>query len=199
MNDEKKLPECCKKKSGIKSGLLAGIIPHAGCIAILLFAILGVTVANSFFRKFLFNSYYLYIVFALSFFIAIIAAFFYIRRFEDKRIKSHWKYLAVLFSSIIVINLIMIYLIFPYAANLSGQITKVDNGIGNSEILKLSFEIPCSGHASLVISELEKVDGIDSVKFISGKTFEIYYSPEKISKEQILSQDICKEFNATEK
>lgn len=195
MNGKKKLPECCKRKSGIKSGLISGIIPHAGCIAILLFAILGVTIANSFFRKFLFNPYYLYIVSALSFFIAIIAAFFYIRRFEDKRIRSHWKYLAVLFSSVVIINLVMVYVIFPYAANISSKTISTDFW---NEILKLSFEIPCSGHASLVISELEKVNGINSVKFISGKTFDIYYNPEKITKDQILSQDICKEFNARE-
>ena len=198
LKNKEKIPGCCQKKSkGVKDGILSGIIPHAGCIAILLFAVLGGKIANSFFRKFLFNSYYLYIIFALSFVIAIISAFLYIRRFSDKRIKSHRKYLIVLFSSVIIINLLMIYLVFPYATNLSGKVVKGDIG-EESKILKLSFDIPCSGHAPLVISELGKVEGIEGTKYISGKSFEVYYNPIKITKEQILSLDVCKEFNAKE-
>jgi len=198
INNKESLPECCKPKNkGIKSGLISGIIPHSGCIAIILFALLGVTAANSFFKKFFFNSYYLYIVFILSFIIAGISAFFYIRRFPDRRIKSHWKYLAVLYSSIIIINLLMIYIIFPYAANLSNS-GNAGGNLENTQILKLSFEIPCSGHAPLVISELQKVNGITSVKYLFGDSFEVLYNPLEISKEKILEQDICKEFNAKE-
>jgi len=192
IQNDKNLPECCRKKSGVKEGILAGIVPHAGCIAIILFALLGVTAFNGFFKKYLFGTYYLYLVFAFSFLIAIISAFFYIRRFPDRRLKTHWKYLSVLFSSIIIVNLIVVYFIFPYAINLTG------NASTEGAMLKLSFEIPCEGHAPLVISELESVPGINSVKYISGKNFEVYYNPEIINEEKILEQDICKEFNAKE-
>lgn len=186
------LPDCCKRKSGIKEGLLAGIIPHSGCIAIIIFALLGVTAANSFFKKYLFTQYYLYIIFGFSLTIAVISAFFYVRRFQDRNIKSHWKYLTILFSSVIAINIMMIYFIFPYAANISG------NAGAEDSILKLSFEIPCSGHAPLVISELENTTGITDVRYISEKNFEVYYNPQLTTKEKILAQDICKEFNAKE-
>lgn len=190
-----KIPECCKPKRGIKEGFLAGALPHIGCFAIILFAILGTTIANSFFKRFFFNYYYLPIIFALSLGIATFSAFLYIKKFSDKSIKRHWKYLAVLYSSVIIINLLMIYLIFPYTSNISLNSNTISE---RSKILNLDFDIPCSGHAPLVISELKKVDGIENVKFISGKSFEIIYDPEKINKEQILKQDICKEFNAKE-
>ena len=199
INGNENLPECCKPKSrGIKAGLILGIIPHSGCIAIILFALLGVTAANTFFIKFLSYKYYIPSLFVTSFFIASVAAFFYTRRFPDRRIKSHWKYLAVLYSSIIIINLLMIYIIFPYATNLSSSGNVISN-LENTKILKLSFEIPCLGHAPLVISELQKVNGITSVKYLSEKSFEILYNPEEINKEQILEQDICKEFGAKER
>lgn len=198
IKNKENLPKCCKPKSkGIRTGLISGIIPHAGCIAIILFALLGVTVANSFFIKFLSNKYYIYVAFAVSLGIAAFAAFFYTRKFSDKRIKSHWRYISFLYTSVIAINLLMIYVIFPYAADLSSS-GNVASNLENTKILKLSFEIPCSGHAPLVISGLQKVNGIASVKYISGKSFEVLYNPGEISKEQILEQDICKEFNAKE-
>jgi len=187
---QNKLPACCKPQKGIKAGILSGIIPHAGCILIIVLALIGVTAANSFFIKFLSYKYYIPLLFVISLFIASIAAFFYIRRFSDKRIKSHWKYLTILYVSVITINLIMIYLIFPYTSGLASS----ENTDG--KLLNLSFEIPCSGHASLVISELQAVEGIKSVKYISGNDFEIYYNPEEISEEEILIQNICKEFKA---
>ncbi|MEK6935605.1 MAG: hypothetical protein AABW67_02370 [Nanoarchaeota archaeon] len=199
IKNKENLPECCKPKSrGIKAGLISGIIPHSGCIAIILFALLGVTAANTFFIKFLSYKYYIPSLFVASFFIASVAAFFYTRRFPDRRIKSHWKYLAVLYSSIIIINLLMIYMIFPYATNLSSSGNVISN-LENTKTLKLSFEIPCPGHASLVVSELEKTSGIEKVKYLSGANFEVLYNPKEINKEQILEQDICKEFDAKER
>ena len=195
VKETEKIPECCKPKKGIKEGFLAGTLPHLGCFVIILFAILGTTMANSFFKRFFFNKYYLPIIFALSLGIATFSAFLYIRKFSDKNIKKHWKYLTVLYLSVIIINLLMIYLIFPYTSNISLNLNTFSE---KSEILKLSFDIPCPGHAPLVISELKKVDGIEDVEFVSGKSFEITYDSEKINKEQILEQDICKEFNARE-
>ncbi len=190
---DKKLPECCRPKHGkaVRAGILSGLIPHTGCILILLFAIFGVTFANAFFKKFLFNSYYIYAVFGVSILIATIAGFFYIRRFSDRRLKSHWKYLIILYGSVIIINLLMIYVIFPAIAN-------TNSGNLKGDLLNLEFNIPCSGHVPLVISELQKVDGVKGVKFISGKTFEVYYDANKITEEKILQQDVCREFNAKE-
>ncbi len=192
-HEKQKMPECCKPKNkGITAGLLSGIIPHSGCIAIILFALAGVTAANSFFIKFISNKYYIPIIFAASLLIAALSAFFYIRRFEDKKIRSHWKYCSVLFSSMIIMNLIMVYFIFPAAAKLGN-----DKIQGNS--VKIDFRaLPCSGHIPLVKSELEKVEGVKKVNYISGNKFEVFYDPGKIGKETILQEDICKEFKAEE-
>lgn len=193
MKNKSKIPECCKPHKGIKSGILSGILPHSGCIAIFLFAILGVTIANSFFIKLLANRYYLYIVFIVSLAIATIAAFFYIKRFEDKKISSHWRYFVVLYSSVIVINILMIYAVFPLTTNmLSGKAVSETNIILKMETL------PCPGHAPLVVSELSKLDGVKSVRYLSGKNFEVYYDSGKITKQKILEHEICREFNARE-
>ena len=143
-----KIPECCKpKKNGIKAGILSGIIPHSGCIAIILFSLLGITLFNGFFIKFLSNKYYIYILFAFSLFIATFAGFIYIRRFEDRKLKRHWRYLTILFSSVIVINLLMIYFIFPLTAK------TIYNQQIEGDMIRLDFsELPCSGHIPLVVS-----------------------------------------------
>ena len=104
-----KMPNCCKKHKGVKQGIISGLIAHSGCFAIIIFALIGVTAANSFFIKFLSNKYYIPIIFLVSFAIATFSAFIYIRRFEDKRVKNHWKYLSLLFASVILVNFFMIY------------------------------------------------------------------------------------------
>ncbi len=193
--DNQEMSECCKPRNkGIKSGVLAGIIPHAGCIAIIVFALLGVTVANSFFIRFLSNKYYIPVVFSISLLIAGVSAFFYTRRFQNRRIMSHWKYLSILFASVIIINLFMIYFVFPVAAKLNNRQSEGYYSI------KIDFTgLPCSGHIPLVISELEKVEGIKAVNYVSGDTFEIFYDSGLINKEDILEQNICRELKAKEK
>ena len=53
-----KMKDCCKKPNGFLSGLFYGLIPHAGCIAFILFTILGVSTATAFFRPLLMSRYF---------------------------------------------------------------------------------------------------------------------------------------------
>ena len=177
-----KIPDCCKPiccqkpGKGIASGIISGIIPHAGCIAIIILALFGATIANTFLRKFLFNSYYLYILFFISLAIATFFAFLYKRRFKGTRIRDHWKYFTFLYSSVIIINLAMIYLIFPaVVSGVSGNYVS-DSSSNSEETLRLSFDIPCEGHVPLVVTELKNVTGIKEIHYISGKIFEIFNS-----------------------
>src|SRR3989337_2598199 len=77
--------ECCEKEK-IKQkdrtfwkGIVYGLIPHAGCIAFIAFSLLGATSAIFLFKPLLLNSYFFYILIAISFAFATISAIFYFR------------------------------------------------------------------------------------------------------------------------
>ena len=64
----KEIPKCCKeaedkndKKKGVLMGIVYGLIPHAGCLAFILFSIIGLTAFASVFKPLLSNSYLFYI------------------------------------------------------------------------------------------------------------------------------------------
>lgn len=104
-------------------------------------------------------------------------------------------YLLVLYATIIGVNLFIMLVIFPLAANLKFST--------RSQILGLSSEsvrvnIPCTGHAPLIISELRRVDGIIDVNFKFPNIFEIKYDPKKVTNDQILNLEIFKNFKAEE-
>ena len=63
--------------------------------------------------------------------------------------------------------------------------------------LTLKVNIPCSGHASLIIYEVEKLDGVNDVKFKGSGVFDVYYDPAKTSEQKILLLDIFKEYAAS--
>ena len=82
-NNQEKSNDCClkemnnknKEKSGFWSGVIYGALPHTGCIAFIVFTILGVTTAASLFRPLLLNRYFFYGLIMLSFVFATISAF----------------------------------------------------------------------------------------------------------------------------
>lgn len=63
--------------------------------------------------------------------------------------------------------------------------------------LTLNVNIPCSGHASLIIYEIKKLGGVNDVKFIGSGKFDVYYDPAKTSEQKILALDIFKEYPAS--
>jgi len=229
-NNQKNKSEQSKKENGILTGLIYGLIPHIGCIAFIIFSILGVTFATAIFKPFLLSPYFFYILIGLSFVFATISAFFYFKKqgfitlTKDKNvlelnflplgIKRKWKYLLTLYGTTIGINLLLFMVIFPIAANLNpgvsltaaissafGQGERLASSEGNS-LTTLQVDIPCPGHAPLIIGELRTISGVEAVQFKFDfinflHLFDVAYNPEKTSKEQILSLDIFNTYKAT--
>ena len=73
-------------------------------------------------------------------------------------------------------------------------VTSVQSPTGSK--LTLNVNIPCAGHASLIIYEVKKLEGITSVEFKGSGIFDVYYDPAKTSEERILALDIFKEYPA---
>jgi copper chaperone CopZ len=211
------LPDCCKPSgnkegTGFLAGIAYGLVPHIGCIAFLIFSVLGATVAASFFRPLLLSRTMFYALIALSIVFATLSAFFYLKKHEALSVKGaagKWKYLSVLYGTTIGVNLLMFLVVFPYAANITpinyatGAVTGIQSappafqqpGVETGR-LTLQVNIPCPGHASLISGELRKVSGVSNVKFSMPNLFEVTYDPSKASKEQILALDIFGQYPA---
>lgn len=197
----KKVPSCCKptkkEKSGFLSGLIYGIIPHAGCIAFVVFTVLGVTIAAEFLKPLMINSYFFYSMIALSLILATVSAALYLRRLNmlnPQGIKIKWKYLSILYSTTLFISVLMVFVIFPLTANLVQAAPVQEEHAVNQ--LSLEVNIPCPGHASLISSELYKLDGVRYVKYRFPDYFDVSYD-QTTSVQQILSLEIFKVYPAT--
>jgi hypothetical protein len=110
-------------------------------------------------------------------------------------IKRKRKYLSILFGTIIVVNSLFFFYIFPALANMNAPRVNTEEAKSLS-YLELNVSIPCSGHAPLVIDELKKINGVKSVEYKDPNTFKIYYDSLMVSEQTILLNDIFKEFNA---
>jgi copper chaperone CopZ len=216
-NSKNEKPNCCKKankneNTGFLAGLVYGLIPHSGCIAFIIFTVLGVTAATTFFKPLLLNPYFFYILILLSFVLATISAIIYLKKqgfitfdrnknklevnFSSGLIKRKWKYLSILYGTTISTNLILFMIIFPVLANTnSGSTTFSD--IGTQSLIRLQVDIPCSGHAPLITEELKKINGITNVKFSFPNLFDVSYDSTKTTKQQILSLDVFNTYKAT--
>lgn len=207
-------------KKGIFAGIIYGLIPHVGCIAFLIAAVLGATAATTFFKPLLMSPYFFYILIVLSLVFATIYAMIYLSRCGCLSLdgaKKRWKYLATLYSTTIIVNLLLFMVIFPLvAANLySGQSNTQLNAAphgsdaisssvaGNTNIgtgdstITLQVNIPCPGHAPLISEELKKLDGVNSIDYNFPNTFKVAYDSSKLSKAQILGIDVFKSYPAT--
>ena len=79
------------------------------------------------------------------------------------------------------------------------KITFTGNSIREEDsAITLKVAIPCSGHASLIINELKKLQGVSNVEFRSPNYFDVRYDSTKVSKQEILSLNIFKQYKATE-
>jgi len=205
--------DCCakrtEKRKGFWSGLIYGLVPHTFCILFIIASILGATFAASLFKPFLLNRNFFYILIAASFIFATFSAMFYLKRNNCLCLsgaRKKWKFLSILYTTTIGINILFFLVIFPAVANLSSVSATgaaVSNGVGltNTDLSKypsltLDVDIPCSGHAPLITGELKKVNGVLDVKYQSGK-FNVIYDSAQTSKEKILLIDIFKTYPAT--
>ncbi|MEM3610373.1 MAG: cation transporter [Candidatus Aenigmatarchaeota archaeon] len=193
------------EKKSILQGITYGLIPHTGCIVFILASVLGVTTAIELFKPLLLNPYFFYILMLLSFTFATISSAFYLMKnglLSSIGIKRKWKYLSTMYGSTIGINLLLFIIIFPLLTNVStaqsvtGNLIALENNLNSLSSLKLSVDIPCSGHAPLISDELKKLNGVSSVQFSLPNVFDVKYDPTKISKQQILSLDIFKTYKA---
>jgi hypothetical protein len=60
----------------------------------------------------------------------------------------------------------------------------------------LKVDIPCPGHAPLIIGELQKI-GVSGVKFSFPNLFDMSFDSSNVSKEQILGLEIFKTYKAS--
>lgn len=77
------------------------------------------------------------------------------------------------------------------------------NFTGNSveeggEVITLKVAIPCPGHAYLIENGLKNLQGVSSVDFRFPNYFDVSYDSSKISKQEILSLGIFKQYKAAE-
>lgn len=200
MNQETK-NNCCESKkegNGLGEGIIYAIAPHTFCILFIVFSLFGSIIGMSFIKGFLMNKNSFLIIFIASILFAIFSALFYLKRcglLSFAGMKKKWKYLSILFGTIIVVNSLFFLYIFPALANMNAPRVSVEEAKGLS-YLELKVSLPCSGHAPLVIDELKKINGIKSVEYKEPSTFKIYYDFSLVSEQTILLNDIFKEFKA---
>jgi copper chaperone CopZ len=187
-----------KKENATRKGIIYGLIPHVGCIAFILAAILGATFFMNLFRPLLMKSYFFYALIGISIIFATLSALTYLKNnnlLNIKGIRRQKKYLATLYGTTIIINLALFLLIFPLTANLASA--RTSTATENSASLELNVIIPCAGHAPLIINELNQEKGIQEVKYTFPYKFVIKYDDEITNPEKIVEAQIFKEFPAT--
>lgn len=151
-------------------------------------------------QKFLFIPYFFPLLALMSIALASLSAFIYLKKFRALSltgIKMFWKYLTVLFSLTVLVNLIFIYFIFPAVIASTSKEEKNISAGQEEATLKVRVQIPCSGHAPLIISEVKKAGGVLAVKYLPQSDFIISYDLNKITEADILSLEVFKNFPAT--
>ncbi len=183
-------------KKGFLKGIAYGILPHSFCIAFVIFSAMGAVGATALAKDILLIPYFFEFLIILSFVFATFSAVIYLKSKKClcvSGIKSRWKYLTILYSATILVNLLMFFVVFPAMANVSyGKMPTGESDVS----LSLAVQIPCSGHSFLVINELKKIEGVSSVKFKLPNIFEVTYDPQKVSYQQIISPEIFKTYEA---
>ncbi len=190
------------KRSNYMEGVIYGLVPHIGCIAFIVASILGVTVLMNAFKPLLMNRYFFHILIIISASFATISSALYLRKnglLSFAGAKRKWQYLSTMYGTTLGINLLLFFLIFPMLANVTAGAPLVTGGAGgipDGSTLKLSVDIPCSGHAPLITGELKSIDGVSGVQFSFPNIFDVTYDPAKTSKDAMLALDVFKEYPA---
>jgi len=210
-------PKCCgpapeKKRQGFLMGLLYGLVPHTFCILFIALSVIGATAATSLVKRVLYVPYLFQLLIVLSVASATLSAILYLRRnglLSWRGVGRKWRYLATLYATTIVINLLFFRVIFPATANLDlgnksfpapalAQVVAASDTLGaaSTRSVALEVDIPCSGHAPLIIGELKMVRGISQVTYREPNLFEVIYQPDQVSLQEILTQKVFESFRA---
>jgi len=153
----------------------------------------GAVSLTAIFKKVLLTPYFFEFLVVLSFIMATVSAIIYLKRNEclcGQGIKKKWKYLTILYGTTIFINLFMFSYVFPVLANINSK-----NSISlQDEVVSITVQIPCSGHAPLIIDELKKDPGVKNVTFELPNKFKIDYDPDQTNSQKISSMEIFKTY-----
>lgn len=192
---------CCsaKKKSGVEHGIAFGLLPHAGCIAVILLSVFSVTAGTTLLVPFLQTGVFYWLI-ALSLAIATASAVWYLRKRQclcKAGIKQERKYLATLYGTTITVNLVLLFVVFPavggFAATTGFLIAPTPKMVN----LTILCDIPCPGHAPLITDDVANLTGVVKIDFSSPNVFSIVYDPTKTSQNAILSREIFDQYPAT--
>ena len=198
-------PAAGTKQKGFWQGLLYGLLPHTFCILFIVLSVVGATAATSVIQRFLYVPYLFQIIVALSLVFATVSAAFYLKRnglLSREGALFKWKYLTVMYATTVGVNLLFFLVVFPMVANagFSRQSNAIAAANGPAAVaaqatVTLQVQIPCSGHAPLVMNELNKCPGITDVKYALPDRFKITYNSQ-VTLEQILALPVFQEFAA---
>ncbi|MBW2992508.1 hypothetical protein KY345_04795 [Candidatus Woesearchaeota archaeon] len=197
------MEDCCKPKKegkGVMQGVVYGLIPHTGCIAFILFTVLGVSAATAFFKPLLMNRYFFYFLMLLSFVFASISATIYLTRhgmLSFNGLKRKWKYLSVMYGTTIGVNILLFLFIFPLVANVSSASPTGNIVAGQEAGMTLKVDIPCPGHAPLISEELKTINGVSAVKFRFPNYFDVKYDADLTNKNEITGLSVFSSYPAT--
>lgn len=200
---EQQEKSCCasetnRKNEGVLSGILFGLLPHSFCIAFALFSIIGAVTISGFMKKFLLIPNLFFLLVVVSIFLATLSSAIYLERsqcFCSSGLKRQWKYITTVYSVTILANLLMFFVVFPALANMHPKTAAVQGATSTSTTLQV--KIPCTGHAPLIIDEIKKDSGVQSVEFDTPDVFKIKYDSNATSPEKIASAEIFKTYEAT--
>ena len=188
------------KSNNILKGLAYGIVPHIGCIGFIVGSVLGVSLLMQFFRPLLMSRYFFYGLVALSLGFATISVVIYLRNNELLSIKGlqrKWKYVSITYGSTVGVNLTLFLIVFPMLANVSASTGGDQIMVGSTELITLSVNIPCSGHAPLISNELKTINGVQEVKYSTPNIFAVKYDSGRTTKIEILKLAVFREYPAT--
>lgn len=199
---------CCtskenKESEGILSGILLGIIPHSFCLAFILFSIFGAVTAAAFIKKALIIPNFFVFLIIFSVLLATLSSLLYLKSnnyLSVSGVQRKWKYLVSVYSGILVVNVLMFFVVFPAMANFdSGKRLREAPSVSKDALsfLTIKTQIPCSGHAPLIIDEIKQNKDVYSVTFSMPNTFNVSYDPKKTSPEEIVSVETLKIYKTT--
>ncbi|MBU7017716.1 MAG: heavy-metal-associated domain-containing protein [Theionarchaea archaeon] len=188
------------KKNSLMQGLVYGLVPHVGCIAFIAASIAGATAAMNLFKPLLMNPFFFHVLILISLMFATVSSVVYLRKnrfLSLAGIKRKWKYLSIMYSSTVGVNLLFFMVIFPLLANVSissvAGASLIDAEI--SSVL-LQVDIPCPGHAPLISEELKSIQGIRDIRFSYPDIFDVKYDSTQTSIEEIISLEVFNVYKA---
>lgn len=190
--------DCCsakKESKGFWQGALYGLLPHSICIPFIVASLVGATFLTNLIKPLMLSSALFYVLIGISIAAATLSSLIYLKRhnfLHKEGIRRKWKYLSWMYGLTIGINLLFFMLILPLFATSSSAIPE---GVNSAQI-SLKVQIPCGGHAPLITQELQKVEGVQGIKFNLPNYFKINYNPQKVTPQQILSLPIFQYFPA---